>query len=296
VVVTEELAFRLERAANRWGAAWMAGIAGIELGDFGAHVLAPCHRERPELDFQNRVNGLTPDDAALVPDIVAWYAERGIRPWFELVPTDRSGDLLAALAAAGATAIGFHGFVTTPLPALPARPFRSTSSDPMKNSEKDAQVGGEVGVQVVDPTDDEAFATFARTRTAAHELPPEVVEQATADLGGWRTAPDATLYLACVDGEPAATAVLTTADGVAYLADGATLPRFRGHGLQTHLIRRRLADAAAAGTSGADVAGSQAAVGSTSHRNLQREGLTSGFTKLVLRVAGGEGRLPTTHR
>jgi hypothetical protein len=280
VVVTEELAFRLERAANRWGAAWMAGIEGIELGDFGPDVLAPCHRDRPELDFQNRVNGLTPEDAALVPGIVAWYAERGVRPWFELVPSDRSGDLLAALADAGAQAIGFHGFVAGPLLAPPTSSVR----DPARKWQ----------VDVVDPADDEAFATFASTRTAAHELPAEVVDQAARDLGGWRTAPDATLYLARVDGEPAATAALALSDDgtIAYLADGATLHRFRGLGLQSLLIRRRLADGVAAG---ATLACSQASFGSTSHRNLQREGLTSGFTKLVLRIAGGDGRLPGPH-
>jgi GNAT superfamily N-acetyltransferase len=274
VVLTEDEAFRLERAANRWGAAWMAGIEGIELGAFGPDVLAPCHPERPDLDFQNRVNGLTPDDAALVPALAAWYAERGVRPWFELVPSDRAGDLLAALAGAGARAIGFHGFVAG-RPRAPA----DGSAGPGP--------GVELDITVVDPTDDDAWSTFAAVRVGGHELPPEVVDQAAADLAGWRTAPGATLYLARVGGEPAATAALTVSDdGVAYLADGATLPRFRGRGLQSALIARRLADAGAAGC---DVACSQASVGSTSHRNLQRTGLTAGFTKLVLRVAGGDG-------
>jgi GNAT superfamily N-acetyltransferase len=273
VVLTEELAFRLERAANVWGRAWMAGIEGIELGAFGPDVLAPCQRERPDLDFQNRVNGLTPDDAGLVPALVDWYAEGGDRPWFELVPSDHPGDLLGALAAAGAEPIGYHGFLFTSLPP-PARPFRSSPTPAVANSEMD------VAVRVIDPDDEDAFATFRRVRTEGHDLPAEVVEQAARDLAGWRTAPAATLYLATVDGEPAATAALSVRDGVGYLADGATLPRFRGRGLQSALIHRRLADATAAGC---DVAGSQASFGSTSHRNLQRAGLVGGFTKLVLR-------------
>ena len=273
LVLTDDLAFRLERAANRWGRAWMAGVAGIELAPAPDHVLAPCHPERPDLDFQNRVNGLTPADAGLVPDLVAWYAERGVRPWFELVPSAGAGDLLAALAGAGAVPIGFHGVVYGPL----ERSLRSSRPDPADNSEVDVRVD----VQVV--RDDEAFATFCRVRTEAHELPAEVVDQAAADLGGWRHAAGVTLYVATVDGAPAATAALTVTDGVGYLADAATLPAFRGHGLQRRLIRRRLDDAAAAG---ARVACSQAAVAGTSHRNLQREGLTGGFTKLVVRVAG----------
>jgi GNAT superfamily N-acetyltransferase len=271
VVLTEELAFRLERAANVWGRAWMAGIEGIELGAFGPDVLAPCHRERPDLDFQNRVNGLTPNDAGLVPAIVDWYAEREVRPWFELVPSDRAGDLLAALTAVGVEPIGHHGFLVTP---HPTPPLPTSPTPPVANPKVD------VGERVVDPDDEDAFATFRRVRTEGHDLPAEVVEQAARDLAGWRTAPAATLYLATVDGEPAATAALSVHGGVGYLADGATLPRFRGRGLQSALIHRRLADATAAGC---DVAGSQASFGSTSNRNLQRAGLVGGFTKRVLR-------------
>ena len=264
MVVTEELAHRVERAAVRWSRAWMGGVPGVRLAaGLPDHVLAPCHPDRPELDFQNRVNGLTPDDVTLVPDLLEWYAGLGVRPWFELVPTDRSADLLAALDS---RAIGFHAVAL-------ARPSRTSVRPPAHKG----------AIEVVDPTDDEAFATFARTRTAAHELPAEVAEQAAADLGGWRTAPGATLYLARDgDGEPVATAALTVdpADGIGYLADGATVPAARGRGLQSELIRRRLDDAARAGC---EVACSQASFGSTSHRNLQREGLVHGFTKLVLR-------------
>ena len=273
MLLTEDLTFRLERAANRWGRAWMEGIAGLELAPMAPdHVLAPCHPERPDLDFQNRVNGLTPADAGLVPDLVAWYAARGVRPWFELVPSAGAGDLLAALAAAGAVPIGYHGFVYGP-----ARPLRSSPPPAVDNSEMDVRVA------VVDPEDEATFATFGRTRMEAHELPAEVFEPAAADLGGWRHAAGATLYLVTVDGAPAATAALTVTDGVGYLADAATLPAFRGRGLQALLIRRRFDDAAAAG---ATVAGSQATFAGASHRNLQREGLAGGFTKLVLRVAG----------
>ncbi len=269
MVVTEELAFRTDQAAVSWGRAWMAGVDGIEHGPAPAHVLSPCHPDRPDLDFQNRVNGLTPDDAAVVPGLVGWYAARGVRPWFELVPSDRSGDVLAAITAAGGEPIGFHGVVL-------GRPAGAAATP-------DGAGSGEGDVSIVDLSDDEAFATYARVRTGGHELPAEVRAQAAADLRGWRTAPGATLYMARVDGAPAATAALSIdpSDGVAYLADGATLPAFRGRGLQSLLVCRRLADAHRAG---ADVACSQAAVGSTSHRNLQREGLTGGFTKLVLRV------------
>lgn len=271
--LTEELAHRLDQAAVAWSRAWMDGIAAVELGSFAPHVLAPCHPSRPDLDFQNRVNGLRPTDASLVPLIVDWYAERGVRPWFELVPSDDAGDLLAALAAAGAVPIGFHGVVHGPAAPPPASAARALAPDL------------QVDVVVVDSADADAFATFRRVRTEAHELPPGIRDEAAADLGGWRHAAGATLYLATVAGVPAATAALTVDrdSGIAYLADGATVPAFRGRGLQSLLIGRRLVDGAAAG---ATVSASQASFGTTSHRNLQRAGLTGGFTKLVLRTAG----------
>ncbi|HVF32055.1 MAG TPA: GNAT family N-acetyltransferase [Acidimicrobiales bacterium] len=266
MVLTEELALRIEAAAVAWSRAWMAGVAGIELGEFAPHVLAPCHPGRPDLDFQNRVNGLTPDDAELVPALLDWYASHGVHPWFELVPSDRSTDLLHALV--DCPAVGFHAVAWAPLRPSPPAPTPAVGAS-------------DVDVETIDPDDDEVFATFCRMRCRAHDLPPEVVDQATADLGGWRHAAGATFYLARVEGVPAATAALTVTDGgLAYLADGATLPAFRGRGIQTRLIRRRLADAQRAGC---ELAASQAAFGSTSHRNLSREGLVHGFTKLVLR-------------
>lgn len=272
-VVTEALAQRIEQVAVAWSRAWMRGTAGVDLGDFAPHILAPCHPARPDLDFQNRVNGLTPDDAPLVPSIVRWYAERGVRPWFEVVPSDRADDLLEALAAAGAVPIGFHAMVAGALRSPPISPPTSPT----------AGHDDDVDVVVVDTADADMFTTFRRVRLRGHDLPPEVVEEAEADLAGWADATGARFYLASVAGEPAATAALTTDDGgVGYLADAATLPAFRGRGLQSLLIGRRLADAAAVGCT---IACSQASFSSPSHRNLQRAGLAAGFTKLVLRVA-----------
>jgi GNAT superfamily N-acetyltransferase len=84
-----------------------------------------------------------------------------------------------------------------------------------------------------------------------------------------------------VDGTPAAAGALVVHEGVGYLADAATDPRFRGRGCQTALIRRRIADAALAGC---DLVAAQAEFGSTSQRNLERGGLRICCTKAVWRV------------
>ena len=90
-----------------------------------------------------------------------------------------------------------------------------------------------------------------------------------ANVRGWLGQPGWSLYLARVDGRPAATGILYVHDRVGYCADAATDPAFRGRGLQTAMLRRRIADAHAAGVdfvcSGADYL-------STSHRNMERVG------------------------
>src|SRR5262249_12215074 len=82
--------------------------------------------------------------------------------------------------------------------------------------------------------------------------------------------PGRPLSLARLDGKPAATAILYVADKVGYCADAATNPAFRGRGLQTALLHRRIADASAAGVDfvcgGADFL-------SPSHRNMEHAGM-----------------------
>jgi GNAT superfamily N-acetyltransferase len=87
---------------------------------------------------------------------------------------------------------------------------------------------------------------------------------------GWLDQPGWSLYLGRAEGWPAAAATLYISKGVGYCADAATDPAFRGRGLQGALLRRRIADAAAAGVeficSGADYL-------SGSYRNMERAGM-----------------------
>jgi GNAT superfamily N-acetyltransferase len=67
----------------------------------------------------------------------------------------------------------------------------------------------------------------------------------------------------------------------AYLAMAGTLPEFRGRGSQAALIHARIGAAAAAGC---DLVVATAAFPSSSHRNLERCGLRTAYTKPVLRL------------
>jgi GNAT superfamily N-acetyltransferase len=90
-------------------------------------------------------------------------------------------------------------------------------------------------------------------------------------------APKTECYLARVDGKIAGGATLTIHDGVAGLFGASTLPVARRHGVQTALLQRRLARAAQAGS---DLAVSLAQPGSTSQRNIVRQGFNVLYTRV----------------
>ncbi|MGA7852407.1 MAG: GNAT family N-acetyltransferase [Candidatus Acidiferrales bacterium] len=87
--------------------------------------------------------------------------------------------------------------------------------------------------------------------------------------------------LAYVDGEPAGGGVVSAYQGVAGLFGASTLPAFRRRGVQTALLRARLAWAL---DNDCDLVVSITQPGSISHRNIERFGFRVAYTrtKLVL--------------
>jgi hypothetical protein len=84
-------------------------------------------------------------------------------------------------------------------------------------------------------------------------------------------------YLARVDGAVAGGATLALREGVAGLFGASTLPAFRNRGIQTALLRERLARAAA---ENCDLAVCLAQPGSTSQRNILRHGFSALYTRV----------------
>jgi len=95
---------------------------------------------------------------------------------------------------------------------------------------------------------------------------------------GWLNRPGWSLFVACVDGKPAAEGILYVKDGVGYLADASCDPNYRRRGLQAALLARRITDARHAGAS---LVCSGAAYLSTSHRNMERAGLRILFNSAI---------------
>ncbi len=86
-------------------------------------------------------------------------------------------------------------------------------------------------------------------------------------------------YLATLDGEVAGGASMRIWKGVAQLCGAATLPQHRRRGVQTSLLRQRLADAA---REGCDVAVVTTQPGSPSQENAQRQGFELLYSRAIL--------------
>ncbi len=88
-------------------------------------------------------------------------------------------------------------------------------------------------------------------------------------------------YIAYLDGEPAggAAGAIYQEHKLAAIFGAATLPRFRGRGVQNALIRQRLS---AAREAGCEIAVVCTQPGSASQRNAERNGFRVAYTKVVM--------------
>jgi ribosomal protein S18 acetylase RimI-like enzyme len=108
------------------------------------------------------------------------------------------------------------------------------------------------------------------------EFPRPTLENAERDAAGL-----VRRYLARLDGVPAGGGSMHLVDGIAQLTGAGTAPAHRRRGVQSALLARRLADAAAAGC---DLAVVTVQPGSRSQQNAQRRGFELLYTRAVLTV------------
>jgi ribosomal protein S18 acetylase RimI-like enzyme len=247
----------LEWVTGEFMLRWLERVPGIMIERFGS-AWGSCAPARPDLDFHNTVHRLLPEDVEQVPHIAERYAAAGVRPWLELMPAPGFERLATALRDAGAYQVDFLGVFERELPAPPSH--RSP------------------GIEILRPPPD--TEEFSRVMLTGHGLSEDQLTDAVPLHMPMAVVQGATLYLAIVDGRPAAAAALFVERGIGHLANASTMPDYRGRGCQTALIERRLRDAAAAGCSLASVV---AMWGSQSHRNLAKAGFRTAYTKAVWR-------------
>jgi Acetyltransferase (GNAT) domain len=201
-----------------------------------------------------RVVGLRPGHEPQIGPLVDWYREHGAKPTFELVPGMHDTELGRELTRFGFFQSGFHA-------SLIGEPDPSMTSD------------GNIDIERIVCAD--AMERYLDAYVAGWGVAEKDQPQFKSNVRPWRDQAGWSLYLARVEGNPAA-ATLYVHDRVGYLADAATAPAFRRHGLHVALLRRRICDASRAKL---DFVFSGAEPMSTSHRNMERAGLRLHFIR-----------------
>ncbi len=262
MLVTRPLIDRLETSAALACERAVASMSGAETTPFGRGLLVAMGEGR----YVNRAMGVTIDelDDESVGDLVAWYRDRGLPPMLE-VSAWASRETLAALAG--------RGFAPSWFRAMFARTCDPSTDVPASD------------VDVFAVSSDDDAATWRRVFAAGFGVvEPDAIaisdEYAAAD----RAIESGQQFLAVVAGEVAGCGGVVIADGVAWVGGAATLPQFRGRGVQAALVRRRLQHGQ---EHGCDLAAATAVPIGDSARNLTRLGFHLVQHQVVMSVTTG---------
>ena len=228
------------------------GIAFREIDN----VVGLMARHLPSPAF-NSVVGLQPGQADHIEKLVQWYREHGVASRFEVISGDSDPAIGRELSRLGFFPSGCHAAL-------------------IREPDPDVVLPREIAVEPV--TSGERMDEFLEAHVAGWGIPEAAAGQFKKNVRPWLAAPGWSLYLARVEGRPAAAAILFVHNRIGYFADGATDPAFRGRGLHAALLRRRLLDASAANV---DLLCSGADFLSTSHRNMERAGMRPLFLRSI---------------
>lgn len=262
-VVTLDLARRLDEAETEVQTSWSEGLKnqegnplGISIRRFGdATAFVGRNTDDPYL---NRIMRVAAEHTSCLEEAVSWHRSQGVECRVEVVPHLADKGLLRELSRLGLAQTGFNT-VFYARPPLEPRPLP-----------------GGVEVRTYEFDDVEAFAEqLAHVYPSLPDEEKEVLERdAISRQGGpgWRC------YVAWFDGELAAWGRMYVKGGVASFSGAGTNPRLRRNGTQTALLRQRTSEAEALGC---DLLVSQAEPGSTSQRNMEREGFRVAYNKAI---------------
>ncbi|MEI7772445.1 MAG: GNAT family N-acetyltransferase, partial [Chloroflexales bacterium] len=199
-----------------------------------------------------------PVDAAEIDEVEAFYRSEGITPEVELCPL-ADASLHTLLRDRGyqyrscTSVLAYGGGILPPAP-------------------------DDVEVSVVSPEQPGVWAhTIAGCMGATSPQPdnaPDILLPRSALMRS-----NVTGFLATIDEEPVGAGAIALGGGVAILFSDCTLPAFRRRGVQSALIRARLAAASAASY---HLVVAQTVPGSDSQRNLHRHGFQAVYTNVIL--------------
>jgi GNAT superfamily N-acetyltransferase len=161
---------------------------------------------------------------------------------------------------------GKHGYHVTE--------FTNVMARPLEGDEKWLELPPGVVIERAGPAQIDLW-TLTVSQGFAEQVP--VTQELIEVMRMFAQGPSAECYLARVDGKVAGGATLAIRDGVAGLFGASTLTAFRNRGVQTALLHARLKHA---GEAGCDLAVSLARPGSTSQRNIVRQGFVVLYTRV----------------
>jgi len=228
--------------------------AGIEFHHFD-HVQATISNS----GYFDTIRGLDIGDEDRLDAAMSLYRGRGIKLQLGLyaIPVFFNAAMARRFVAHGFYQADFHTVVY----GIPL---------PLSEQTEAPHIAPGVTVEAVDAENINLFTTvLCEGFEMAPDGPTAITAPASLSLPNWR------LYLARVNGVPAAAAIMTISNGVGSLAAGATTPAFRRLGCQAALIRQRIADAHAMGC---DLIRGAGAVDSSSQHNQERAGLRIAYT------------------
>ncbi len=255
--LTPQLVARAERFQACFHAARMGALTALPGNPFGAEVRAfgsgfgiACKVRHPLLRGKNRVHGLSAADMDSLNDLLRFYRADGLPCSLSVLHGEMTEALFSRLASAGLWSAG-SGTVPAIIP----------------EGRADEGVPPGITVRRSGPEEKELYLDLFRLAFADRgEADPEyrAIQWAEDSLpGGVR-------YIAELGGKPVGMAAFPIVDGVGYFGTAGVLPEYRHRGIQSALIRRRLADALALGC---DLALGGGSAGTTHYRNFERAGL-----------------------
>lgn len=224
---------------------------GAEMKPFNNALAIYC-REMPWPMFNN-VKGKLGDEQ--LDAIISFYKERNRDFEFQIMPKHADPDLMKKLAQLGFYQSGFHATLYTEAKLV------------------DGELPQGVTIRALQEDEYMQYAAIHCEATGLSMDGQHYVAENNRILGyrqGWR------YYLALSNNEPAAVAVMYVQGKTASCTFAATLPRFRGRGLQLALLRKRISDAY---KEGCELVVAQCSYGSISHANMERVGLRLGYSR-----------------
>lgn len=210
----------------------------------------------------NRAIGLgfsRPVEPADLEWVEDFYHSRQETPRVDLCPL-ADPSLLRLLASRGYTIERFYNILYT---QLEGKTFQIHLPDGMR----------------VEPVTENEAGLWLRTTAQGFAESDEPGAEIFSVLGPNLYAENAICYLVWIDGQPAGGGGMYLHQGVAEFGGASTRMAYRRQGVQSALLRVRLA---AAQEQGCDLAMVMTTPGSESQKNIQRSGLRLGYTRAVM--------------